>query len=351
MPVTKKSLHRYNAVIVFGQGPLKPILLEEELTAKQRIIWNTHSLNEKSDPDFHVMQNPHELSRMHSIFNNKEYSDAEKISYITALRRTWQWTGWYATKKWGRQNALAAGSLLLNNKTDTVILSGGKTIPAWHAKENIAGWPTEAEMMADIIVQHYGSLYEKKFGSRISDRIFLENKSTNTLENFAYTIKSHPHLLSNKTKVGLLSVGHHLRRISILAERFSLTKEIYETQAAQDIVDTTQVQDVSKDIKNQFYHTEELCIQALVKPQYLTYWLGYIPLADNPVILQNALNMLNAPEWKESAIQTFEKIGMQFMNLLQYNISDIYQRKPSEYNVLKSKIGKLREPGYRAIPS
>ncbi len=352
-PATITPVKKYNTVIVFGEGPLKPVLLDEELTLKQKEAWIMRENDSKRETDFHLMQHPQQLASLVEIVEDKQASNAEKEARIRELRKKWQWIGWYTVKKWGRQNALAAGNLLLHAKTDKVILSGGKTFPKWHKLTDglLEHWPSEAEMMADIVIQYYGSLYKKKFGRSIEEALHIENKSTNTLENFAYTLRAHPYLLSKKTKVGLLSAGHHLRRISILAERFSMTRDIYATQSAQEIVDTKETLLITEDEKKQCYQHEELFVQALVKPQYLTYWLGYIPLADNPVILQNALNMLKAPEWKESAIKTFEKIGIQFSEYLALNIIALSQQKPSQYSDFSNKLKKLKEPTYRVIPS
>lgn len=211
-------------------------------------------------------------------------------------------------------------------------------------------WPSEAEMMADIVIQYYGSLYKKKFGRNIEEVLYIENKSTNTLENFAFTLKAHPQLLSKKTKVGLLSAGHHLRRISILAERFSLSREIYDTQSAQEVIESKDTLTITDEEKKQNIQHENLFVQALTKPQYLTYWLGYIPLAESAIILQNAINLLKGPEWKVSAEKVFHQIGMNFHSLEHADLHAISKTHANLYRDITNKIGKLRNPGLRVMP-
>ena len=352
-PATVKPAKKYNTVLVFGEGPLKPVLIDEELSLLQKTLWTLDHHKSATELDFHVMQNPQHLSQLEKIMTDKLLSQSEKMTLVKELRKKWQWIGWYTVKKWGRHNAMAAGNLLLHGKTEKIILSGGRTFPKWHklATDQYNQWPSEAEMMADIIIQYYGSLYQKKFGKNIEEVLYIENKSTNTLENFAFTLKAHPHLLLKKTRVGLLSAGHHLRRISILAERFSLSKDIYDTQSAQDVIPSKDTSMITEEEKKQCFLHEDLYVKALTKPQYLTYWLGYIPLAESAVVLQNAINMLKTSEWKATAELTFKRISLPFESLLRCNFTTLEKTKPTQYRLFKSKIEKLREPGYRAIPS
>ena len=351
-PSTVKPAKKYNTVLVFGEGPLKPVLIDEELSLLQKTLWTLDHHKSATELDFHVMQNPQHLSQLEKIMTDKLLSQSEKMTLVKELRKKWQWIGWYTVKKWGRHNAMAAGNLLLHGKTEKIILSGGRTFPKWHklATDQYNQWPSEAEMMADIIIQYYGSLYQKKFGKNIEEVLYIENKSTNTLENFAFTLKAHPHLLLKKTRVGLLSAGHHLRRISILAERFSLSKDIYDTQSAQDVIPSKDTSMITEEEKKQCFLHEDLYVKALTKPQYLTYWLGYIPLAESPIILQNAINMLKTPDWKVSAEKVFEQLGMSFRSLESTSLPAIFQTKTSLYKEIADKIGKLRNPGLRVMP-
>jgi hypothetical protein len=351
-PAPIKPANKYNTVLVFGEGPLKPVLIGEELSLLQKTLWPLDHHKSAAELDFHVMQNPQHLSQLEQIMTDKLLSQSEKMKLVKDLRKKWQWIGWYTVKKWGRHNAMAAGNLLLHGKTEKVILSGGRTFPKWYklATDQYEHWPSEAEMMADIIIQYYGSLYYKKFGKHIEDTLCIENKSTNTLENFAFTLKAHPHLLSKKTKIGLLSAGHHLRRISILAERFSLSKEIYDTQSAQEVIVSQDTASISAEEKALCSRHEELFIRALTKPQYLTYWLGYIPLAENPIILQNTLNLLKKPAWKRSTILACKQVKIEFEEMLHANFSRMLYNEPQLYHTITSKLKQLRKPAYRTFP-
>ena len=163
-PATVKPAKKYNTVLVFGEGPLKPVLIDEELSLLQKTLWTLDHHKSATELDFHVMQNPQHLSQLEKIMTDKLLSQSEKMTLVKELRKKWQWIGWYTVKKWGRHNAMAAGNLLLHGKTEKIILSGGRTFPKWHklATDQYNQWPSEAEMMADIIIQYYGSLYQKK---------------------------------------------------------------------------------------------------------------------------------------------------------------------------------------------
>ncbi len=101
----------FDTVIVFGQGPIKPILLPEQLTPAQYRkldLYKSDRLKYK-EPDFWLMENAANLQQIRKIDSLADFTPAQKKRKKDALINEWQHKGWYALKRMGRQNALACG--------------------------------------------------------------------------------------------------------------------------------------------------------------------------------------------------------------------------------------------------
>ncbi len=161
---------RFDSVIVFGQGPVKPVLLRDEITDEQYRAWELYRQDPhvNKEPDFWLIQQPKLLSQLVKINLEEKITAGEKIQLTELKRQEWQRIGWFAMKAMGRQNALAAGYALYKGITRQIIFTGGKTmdpsVKSRISQARIQGWPSEAELMRDIVISHYGDLYEKKYG-------------------------------------------------------------------------------------------------------------------------------------------------------------------------------------------
>lgn len=358
----KKNTIRIDTLIVFGEGPVKPILISPELSAHQSEEWEKYKADPLHirEPNFWVIEQPHYVGQLKAIDQSEHLSDDDKDVWKEALRQEWQHLSQFALKRWGRQNALAAGLCLLNGQTDQIILSGGRTMPVWTKEilpeDRLKNWPSEATLMRDTIVRQYGTAYYAKYHRPIEKAIVVEDSSTNTLENFAYTINKHPELLHLTTRIGVLTAGHHLKRVKILAKIFSVNEDQTFQQSAQEVLQ--QKVELARPFTYEDYSSEvaylktqeERWIRGLTDPQYLTYWLGYIGLVQNPIVIQNAINHLNTPTWHEAAYHTFERLGLDFDEYTKQNIPELQKDNPTKYALLITAIQKLKDPTFRVMP-
>lgn len=355
---------RYTTVIVFGEGPVKPVLLEEEVSSKDKIAWYRYKADPThfDEPNFWLVQQPRQLAELTKIRENKDLSTEEKRIEIAKTRNEWQKKGWFAMKQWGRQNALAAGFALYKGLTQAVIVTGGKTIAteikALLPQNRLAAWPSEAELMADIIRSTYGALYKKKYGRDIDDAIKIEDAATNTLENFACSINKYPELLTEDAKVGLLTADHHLERVQGLAKLFSLQGG---KLCAQEIFKTMQL-DAEETLTQVFAETPSMMsseseimknkslLRGLENPEYLTFWLGYVAMVKHPKVMHNIMQKFEDPDWCRCAEKTFAKIGLDFSEYRGKDLIELAEKDAATFNYLVSKLQELKEPEYRIIP-
>lgn len=356
----------FDTVIVFGQGPIKPILLPEQLSPAQfrkLDLFRSNPLAYK-EPDFWLMQNASNLQQLRKIDLLADYSQAQKKRKKATLINEWQHKGWYALKRMGRQNALAAGFALYKGLTKEVILSGGatmsKTTKRILSKSRLKSWPTEAELMKEIIVSSYGALYEKKYGKKIETVIKIEDASTNTLENFAYCLNLYPYLLAKGHNIGFLSARHHMKRIYLLSQIFGLTiaDPKHSTLSSQKLLQ--EVDDFANDdiidenncveIKRQ--HTREgRWIRGLSSPEYLTYWLGYVAEVKKAYVLQKALKRLENDAWKKVGSVALKQVKLDVDEVIQTDLVMLAQSKPEKYLTVVSALKQFKKPNLRAFPS
>jgi hypothetical protein len=254
------------------------------------------------------------------------------------------------------------------------VLTGGKTMCRWVKEalpeERLANWPSEAELMADIIRRYYGDLYKKRYVRPIDDVIIIEDKATNTLENFSYTINRHPDLLKENKKIGFLSAKHHLERVTLLAQIFSIkhadeskmcAEEILREEKAfdrieeaeEEVIDCVQLCQESqlvKELEFELRSKEEQFIQALQDPKYLTYWFGYLGDVKNPRVINRAMKRLNQPEWVAVAESVFRQVGLDVREYQKEDLCELSERDPNKYFLLVEGLKKLKKPEYRRVP-
>ncbi|MCL5795148.1 MAG: YdcF family protein [Patescibacteria group bacterium] len=356
---------KFNEIIVFGQGPVKPVLLQDELSDEQKKQWDEFKTNpvEKNEPDFRVLEGDF-AERIKGIDSQE---DLEKE------REKLQRTGRLSLNRWCRSNALASGLTLYLGLTDKVILSGGKTIPAWAKntlpKERIENWPSEAEMMKDVIIKRYGKIFQEKYGKSIEGSIVVEDASTNTLENLAYTLNNDPDILKkdNKdNKVGLLGADFHLRRIAILAKIFGIQQAPRGELSAQEILreraQLSNKENYNKmmeylknaldnaDLRNRILG-EERWERGLIDENYIAYWLGYLGKVKDPKVLKQVIICLKNPKWVNEARGVFQKINLDFDKLSEQDLENLPEE---EFTNLAEKINIISQPkdkgGLREMP-
>ena len=169
----QQGKEKFEKLIVFGQGPVKPVLLYEELTPDQNKEWEEFKKDplHNKEPDFRVIEGDAYLSSFVDIDKRPDLNTEEKTKLKELKRQEWQNMGRFALNRWGRENAIAAGLALFLGNTNKVIFSGGQTIPDWAKKslptERLQNWPSEAKLMKDIIVRRFGNLYFQKYRKSI----------------------------------------------------------------------------------------------------------------------------------------------------------------------------------------
>lgn len=304
-----KKTNVFDSVIVFGQGPIRPVLLETEANQEQLDSWKSFQQDPFTvkEPNFWLIQHSKYTQQLVKIQEEKRITDTEKAKLIELKRQEWQKTGWFALKAMGRQNALAAGHALYKGITKQVIFTGGRTMAPWVRenlnRERLEAWPSEAALMKQIVITHYGDMFEKKYGTLIDDVVKVEEAARNTLENFSFVINKYPFLIEKDIRVGYLSAKHHLRRIQLLAKVFSLDcEEDNQLLAAHELLDGNKAvidhksidhvdEDNNFDVKAQCVK-EELWSRGLKEPEFVSYWLGYLGDIKYPSIIQNTLKTL-----------------------------------------------------------
>lgn len=397
-----------DVTLVFGQGPVKPLLLEEELSSEQKTMWDsykTHSLT-ASEPDFFVIerQMPDDVfdsaqvsywKKLQQIRQDPDLSDEERMKRLRQMLLTWQQWSRFSLKSMGKQNAVAAGIALLTGMTKRVIVTGGNTLPLWKKEEfqhlfmlqhpqsekleaveyekqfmfflkYFIRWPSEAELMADMIMHNFADAYQEKHGHAIENVIHLETESTNTLENITLSLNKFPDLLSQSKKIGFLSADHHLERVALIAHRFQLVEAPNARISAQKLLQGTlhgQGKDELSDLFS-FYMSsinpwvsrkidiEKKLLSGLTTPEYLLYWLGYTFEVNDPVTISETLHRYERdPQWKQAMEEAFTKAGLDFATFTTLDLKKLKEQDESGYTQLREKMIALTTPTIRTIPS
>ncbi|HZQ29649.1 MAG TPA: ElyC/SanA/YdcF family protein [Patescibacteria group bacterium] len=348
---------KFDTLIVFGEGPIKKVFLPNELTTDQieRSKQFKKTPMKFKEPNFYVLENEEILARI------------EKLSPAGKKRLYWklQHNSRLALKRWGRQNALAAGLALYSGITKMLLLSGGKTKSKLLelSEKEMERWPTEAELMQDAIVRNFGKIYKEKFGKDIKQAIILEEKATNTLENFAYSINTMPEIVSESFRVGLLTAHHHVKRVTLLGKLFSLGISEDGVLSAQDLLrkgklysqyekDVLQIIDninQCEDLKDLNYF-EERWIQGLKDPKYLSYWFGYVAEVKHPRVLDRAFVTLRQPSWEKAALEVFSLLKLAMGDYTKQSLAELSKSNPDKYQELVRNLRQLKTPKFRKMP-
>jgi hypothetical protein len=404
----KNSFHEeLDVTIVFGQGPIKPLLFEEELTSEQQSAWNLYKTDplHRSEPDFFVIEQemPSDIfdashiaywEKIRKVRLNRELSDDDKVTHLKWILLTWQRWGRFSLKNMAKQNAIAAGIALLTGMTKEVILSGGRTLPEWKREEFLhlfrmqnpdvteddspefrkqfdlflkysIRWPSEAEVMADMIRHNFSEAYQERTGRAISEVIYLETESTNTLENVTFILNTYPHLLGPDKKIGFLGADFHLERVALIAHRFQMLESPGAQLSAQKLLAGTASLKQKQELKDIFCYymseinpwmadridTEKRWITGLTMPEYLTYWLGYTFLVDDPKIVADVLRHYHNGTWQQVMRDAFAKVGLDFDRFTALDLEKIARSDPEGYRGLRERLTELTRSQHRVFPS
>lgn len=351
---------QFDTIIVFGQGPVREIKLQKDLTAGEIEIWKKFEADPRNvdEPNFYVVEKD-----------------------IDSLRKQqMQETGRFALKRWGKLNALAAGYMLLQGQTQELILSGGISMsgdlqdkyrqmlsqsdPKFKLLEGeeqerkldlyiryMVRWPSEAQLMKDIIVRTFSRQFEENYpGEKIEDRIKIEDRSRNSIENLFLSLAKYPEL--EDKRIALLSGDHHLKRILIIAN------DIVGLNAKDISAQTTLRERALRKLKRKYaslavkefafeypklVDDEKRLISGLVEPQFLEYWWPFVGEIEDPLLFQHILRkFIEDPAWKDSVKEALSKVGINFDELEGEDIPKLSEEKPEEFIKLRKKIFGLK---------
>lgn len=378
---------KVDMLMVFGQGPVKPLLKEDDLDDSQKVDWAAFKQDplHSTEPDFRVIEGEVWTKQLNGLTEKQAQA---KIA-------EWQEIGRFGLNRWGRENAFASGFALVSGYTDKVLLSGGKTIPGWVKDKlppsRIEKWPSEARLMADIIRRRFGSAYQEKYGKPIDEAMILEDASTNTLENLANSINANPDLLKDESTLGLLATNFHIDRSEKITALFASGKDIKETNGSQDVlvqrveeriewreakakerdgiealeerVENVKVEEANITtyrnilewmidpanpdlIKRQGQETR--WSNGLVQPEYIKYWFGYIGKVEDPIVLQATIQRFkDNPEWSANAQLAFKEVGLSFDDLASKDLTEISKE---DFTQIAGRLEILSKEGYRVMP-
>lgn len=345
-----KRKPQFDAIIVFGQGPIRIIKLKSELSSEEEEIWKKFKSNPRrvEEPPFYAFD----------------------YTYITPEERTkLQHTGRFAMRRMGKFNALAAGLALLEEETKELILSGGRTIDEKTKNDlgvhsdlkdedldrelkYMARWPSEADLLEDIIVRKYGRHYKLKYGRNIQEAIRKEDHSTNTIENLFLTLDKYPDLWEKK--IGLLSSGYHLRRILRIAQFLTLSSREEDEISAQGALEqrALNVRAVKRGyvdlLRTQFPELPNLVkkeirwTRGLQDPQFIDYWLYAAGNVENPQILQRILDrVMKDKKWSPYVKEAFEKVGLDFKFWNRLDFESVARNDPELYDKFRNKLREI----------
>ncbi len=311
-----------------------------------------------TEPDFRVLEGDVYLNQLKVL---DELAAQQKLA-------EWQKLGRFGLNRWGRQNALSGGYALVSGYTDRLLLSGGKTSPSWAKEklppERLADWPSEAQLMADVVKKRFGAMYQDIYGKPIDSVILIEDESTNTLENFANSINSGQgkDILDGMIKVGVLAANFHVPRGEDIAYLFAPGGNFEQGSSSQQVL-SARIEGKNKqtyegilnwmsDPQNQDLRArigmEKIWTEALNDPELLTYWLGYIGIVEDPRVLQSTMQRLNSdPAWRSQAVSAFSQVGLDFDSLTTENFTKIV---PQNFKEISDKLKMFILKENRAMP-
>lgn len=373
---TEQLVSPADITLVFGQGPIKPVFLEDELNNTEIMQWEAFKKDplHSHEPEFRVVGGRYK-KRLDAIDSNPALSAEEKTSQTEQLRDESQHDPRFALHRYGRFVALAAGAALLNGDTEKLLVCGGQTMPGW-AKENgkhtlssevSKKWPSEAELMGTLIERRYGEAYKEKFGKPISDVLLKEDSSPTTIHNLAHALDLWGPQLDMAKRIGFLSTGVHLNRVMALAnllvdapaEKIEFNSdEILETRAVrtpiekegtifqrgvayQKMVSYTH-DTVANPIAKARQEKEEQLLEELLDNRIQATWI--IIDRDKPELHDTIVRIVKPQyNWVAEARPLFEKAGINFDTVTPAEIEKLRVENPDAFEQLQSDILDLNE--------
>ncbi len=196
----------FDVALVFGEGPNLPVLLPSEASQTQTAAWEAFHQDplRTEQPDFYLLNGNQYLSELTAIEEDSVLSAVEKKNAIQKKRSAWQKNSRFSLRRIGKLNALAAGGALYRGEVKKLILTGGRTLPAWKReefkkqylqefpyKEQLAAdaleeeveryinysvqWPSEAALMRDYIIKELGwNFFSRAYSQETLHRLFAE---------------------------------------------------------------------------------------------------------------------------------------------------------------------------------
>lgn len=382
-----------DVTVVFGEGPIKSLFFLNELSEEQKHGWEEYKKDplHAPEPDMYVLEEPlfippfeESVPITHEMIHTTNQAEILQWHHLSEI----------CLKRMGKQNALAAGIALVTGMTKTVVITGGHTLSLEQRKRFIKDymtshtaynelsdrekdrefehylkyfirWPSEAELMADVIIRHFSRIYQEKFHRPIQDVIYLETDAKNTLENITLSLNKFPELFSHNNRVGFLSAGHHLERCAIIAHRFNIFEETNARLSAQKILfgqasdEETEshiclLEELEKHEKNpelkSLLAQEQRFIKGLKDPSLITYWLGYTFELADPKRILDVLHQFNDPVWKDAMKQAFAEVGLDFSTFTVLDLEKLQVIDSKSYQRLIETLQLLMTPDYRQMP-
>lgn len=357
---------RYDAVIVFGEGPVKKVIFSDELNEEQKKQWDEFKANPRAqkEPNFRVI-------------DYKKHGLTPDAKNREQLRENLEQMGRFSYKRYGELNALAAGLALYTGKTEKIILSGGRTILEDKIRQGV-GFPSEAELMRDLIIKIYGrKLYERDYPgekptvtfeeykkTKLINYFIIEDSATNTIDNIIRSINHAANVFFNENatpEIGLLGNDHQVERTVQLLKLFTGNeKGAHQISAQRDILmpfadfrnksgnkgffpellrymtdEPTNI-DMQERIKG-----EKIGQEKLKKPEDIFWWLGYVGHSNVPQVFQAIMDRLKQPQWQPYAKKGFDLLELDFEHFSKVS----FAQKPNEMAQLKSGFEKILAHG------
>lgn len=385
-----------SVLIVPGQGPLKPVLLREELTPEEAAQWDAFKAKKDkyafAEPKFYVIESETYLSELDAIKRSGKPTD-NIAQEITAKRIEWQNTSRFTGNRWERMNAIAAGVLLLSGITEKVVFTGGvSNLPIRHDKSGDTSLSkalhdsliSEAEVMRNLVVSQFGrrlfhkehpieeltksynelgadtnvypfetylnDAYEEYLKMELSQKISVETHSVNTLQNFSFSLNTHPDMQD----VGVLAANFQVQRALVLARLFEIplaqnpghdvqytllkraemrNNTIY-ARMMKYLGDLEQNEDLRNRLK-----TEKRWINAHTDPKYAVgFNIGYIFDLQDLSRVQHILDKMREPDWITYAREVFEKAGLSFDTISELDLQRLEATQPETIEQIKGAL-------------
>lgn len=397
----KHQGEKYDVAIVFGEGPVKDVRFLSELSSEEKTSWERfkNDPRHQNEPDYFVIDDsPNDNSPYFAELEEISKMDIpqeDKKILIETKRLEWQKMGRFSQKRWGEFNALAAGLSLYLGTTDKLILTGGRTVPKANegSKQN---WPSEAEMMRDIIIRRYGRLmferdypklkdysetqYQKYLETELKPRLIIEDEAETTPENVVYSVNKNPELFKSGNKIAIITNEHHLERASEFLHKFAGVSEVGQISAQGLLKERAEIRNKKGYQELMRFFTEEESNTDLQKraasdkekaermkdPKRILYWFGYLGMLNDSQKVQTVISDLVKIEdtalrqrWLNALSQAFSKADIFYSakpedleksdNFYTIDIGELQKKGPAKFKQFKEKLSGLTVPEKRDI--